>query len=89
MSWMLGFQGMPAQAENDNQRVLADALRFRDQVVGILGHDLRNPLSAITALARVTMQREDLPGDVGERLAQIDRAMRLGRGGGPRRPSRS
>lgn len=74
MSWMLGFQGMPAQPENDNQRVLADALRFRDQVMGILGHDLRNPLSAITALARVTMQRDDLPGDVGERLAQIDRA---------------
>src|SRR5262249_46037328 len=45
-----------------------------DQLMGILGHDLRNPLSAITALARVTMQREDLPGDVRERLAQMDRA---------------
>jgi signal transduction histidine kinase len=74
MSWMVGIQGPPSQPENDNQRVLADALKFRDQVMGILGHDMRNPLSAITALARVTMQREDLPGDVRERLAQMDRA---------------
>jgi signal transduction histidine kinase len=45
-----------------------------DQVMGILGHELRNPLSAIAALARVTMARNDLPGDVRERLAQMDRA---------------
>jgi signal transduction histidine kinase len=45
-----------------------------DQVMAILGHELRNPLSAIAALARVTMAREDLPADVRERLAQMDRA---------------
>jgi sigma-B regulation protein RsbU (phosphoserine phosphatase) len=45
-----------------------------DQVIGILGHELRNPLSAIAALAKVTMSRDDLPGDVRERLAQMDRA---------------
>ncbi len=43
-------------------------------IAGILGHELRNPLSAIAALARVTMSREDLPHDVRERLAQMDRA---------------
>ncbi len=43
-------------------------------ITGILGHELRNPLSAIAALARVTMSREDLPEDVRERLAQMDRA---------------
>ena len=48
----------------------------RDRVMGILGHELRNPLSAIAALARVTMSRDDLPGDVRERLAQMDRAAR-------------
>jgi signal transduction histidine kinase len=47
---------------------------FRDRVMGVLGHELRNPLSAIAALARVTMSRDDLPGDVRERLAQMDRA---------------
>jgi signal transduction histidine kinase len=45
-----------------------------DQVVGILGHELRNPLSAIAALARVTMSREDLPRGVRERLVEMDRA---------------
>ncbi|HET6147877.1 MAG TPA: HAMP domain-containing sensor histidine kinase [Polyangia bacterium] len=49
---------------------------YRDRVMGILGHELRNPLSAIVALARVTMSRADLPGDVRERLAQMDRAAR-------------
>jgi sigma-B regulation protein RsbU (phosphoserine phosphatase) len=43
-------------------------------IAGILGHELRNPLTAIAALARVTMSREDLPHDVRERLAQMDRA---------------
>jgi signal transduction histidine kinase len=45
-----------------------------ERVMGILGHELRNPLSAITALARVTGQREDLAAEVRERLAQIERA---------------
>jgi signal transduction histidine kinase len=49
-------------------------LASRDQVIGIVGHELRNPLSAIAALARVTMSRDDLPGDVRERLAEMDRA---------------
>ena len=43
-------------------------------IAGILGHELRNPLSAIAALARVTMSRDDLPADVRERLAQMDHA---------------
>jgi signal transduction histidine kinase len=60
-------------ADDDYQR-LVDALAFRDQMMGILGHDLRNPLSAITALAKLTMQRDDLPGEVRERLVQMDRA---------------
>jgi signal transduction histidine kinase len=45
-----------------------------DRVLGVLGHELRNPLSAIAALAKVTMSRDDLPVDVRERLAQMDRA---------------
>jgi len=61
---MLGVAEPPSHSEDD----------FRDQLMGILGHDLRNPLSAITALAQVTMQRDDLPGEVRERLAQMDRA---------------
>jgi signal transduction histidine kinase len=54
--------------------IVAGSWVSTDQVMAILGHELRNPLSAIAALARVTMAREDLPGDVRERLAQMDRA---------------
>ena len=64
-----------------SSRVTSDqALRMQDLppgmagIAGILGHELRNPLSAIAALARLTMSREDLPHDVRERLAQMDRA---------------
>jgi signal transduction histidine kinase len=71
---MLGVPEPSSQPADDNHQLLVDALAFRDQLMGILGHDLRNPLSAITALARLTMQRDDLPGDVRERLAQMDRA---------------
>jgi signal transduction histidine kinase len=46
------------------------------QRMSILGHDLRSPLSAISALARSTLQREDLPAEVRERLSQMDRAAR-------------
>ena len=46
------------------------------EMVGIVGHELRNPLNAIAALARVTMSRGDLPGDVRQRLEQMDRAAR-------------
>jgi signal transduction histidine kinase len=53
---------------------LAQALALREQAMGILGHELRNPLSAIAILARGTMRREDLPDDVRERLVQVDRA---------------
>jgi signal transduction histidine kinase len=70
-----GARAVAAVSEETRSRQeLAEALAFRDRVLGILGHDLRNPLSAITALATVTMGREDLPAIVRERLAQVDRA---------------
>jgi sigma-B regulation protein RsbU (phosphoserine phosphatase) len=62
--------------EDSLSQSLGQAWVTRDQVMGILGHELRNPLSAIAALARVTMSRDDLPADVRERLAQMDRAAR-------------
>ncbi len=52
----------------------APALGVHEETMGILGHELRNPLSAIVALARGTMRREDIPDEVRERLAQVDRA---------------
>lgn len=56
------------------QHELAKALVFRDQVMGILGHDLRNPLGAIRALAALLRRRDDLPDAVRESIGEIDRA---------------
>jgi len=63
-----------AGEEQRSIRELTQTLLFSDDRLGILGHELRNPLSAITAIARGTMQRDDLPADVRERLSQINRA---------------
>jgi PAS domain S-box-containing protein len=56
------------------QEELAQALVFRERMMGILGHDLRNPLSAVRALASLLLERGDLPADVRENLAEIGRA---------------
>jgi PAS domain S-box-containing protein len=56
------------------QEDLAQALVFRDQMVGILGHDLRNPLGAVRALATLLLRREDLPESARESVAEIGRA---------------
>ncbi len=56
------------------QEQLARAVVFREQMMGVLGHDLRNPLSAVRALASLLLRREDLPENVRESLAEIGRA---------------
>jgi signal transduction histidine kinase len=54
---------------------LAQAVTFREQLMGVLGHDLRNPLGAIVAAAALLRRRSDhsLPASVVE---HIDRAAR-------------
>lgn len=76
MSWMLGVQGPPSQPENDNQRLLVDALAFRDQVMGILGHDLRNPLSAIVASAGLLLESPSLSASLLRVVERLERAAR-------------
>jgi PAS domain S-box-containing protein len=56
------------------QEELAQALVFREQMMGMLGHDLRNPLAAVRALASLLLRREDLPESARESLAEIGRA---------------
>jgi PAS domain S-box-containing protein len=56
------------------QEQLAQGLAFREQMVGILGHDLRNPLGAVRALAALVLRRADLPQNARECVAEIDRA---------------
>jgi PAS domain S-box-containing protein len=56
------------------QQELAQALAFRDQVIGILGHDLKNPLGAVRALATLLQRRADLPAAARGSVEEIERA---------------
>ena len=50
------------EAEGRQARLVRDlerAVRFSEMFVGILGHDLRNPLSSITTGARLVLTRSD------------------------------
>jgi PAS domain S-box-containing protein len=59
--------------EKQTQHQLGQALGFRDRMMGVLGHDLRNPLNAAKGAA-ATVLRRDLPKVVREKVAVIDRA---------------
>jgi PAS domain S-box-containing protein len=65
------------------EEALHQAIRARDDMMGIVSHDLRNPASAVKMLARSILaesrERDDIPPDVAERVeimlqaaAQID-----------------
>ncbi len=56
------------------QEQLAQAVVFREQVMGILGHDLRNPLGAVCALSSLLQRRDDLPESAREPIAEMGRA---------------
>jgi signal transduction histidine kinase len=56
------------------QEELSRTLAFREQLMGILGHDLRNPLSAVRVLASLLSRREDLPASVRQSISDIERA---------------
>ncbi|MCU1283278.1 MAG: multi-sensor signal transduction histidine kinase, partial [bacterium] len=53
------------------QDELAQALGFRDRVIGVLGHDLRNPLGAVTGLAGLLLQQEQLSDKVRDGLKRM------------------
>jgi PAS domain S-box-containing protein len=54
------------------QAALADALAFRDRMLGILGHDLRNPVAAVRTAATLLLRRDDLDDDARELAGAID-----------------
>ena len=53
---------------------LAQALAYRERVMGILGHDLRNPVSAVLSLSSTLAQRTDVPERTREGLRHIHRS---------------
>jgi signal transduction histidine kinase len=60
--------------EKETQRQLREALGLRDQMMGILGHDLRNPLNAVSMAASALVRRPDLPEDMRAKVQVIQRA---------------
>jgi PAS domain S-box-containing protein len=58
------------------QEDLEHAVTFREQLMGILGHDLRNPLGAILAATGLLRRREDLAAPARDHVYRIDRAAR-------------
>ncbi|PTL84380.1 ATP-binding protein [Vitiosangium sp. GDMCC 1.1324] len=65
----------------DEEEQLRRTLEFRDRVMGIVSHDLRNPLNAITLSAATLLRRGGLDERVRQNLQRIvsaaDRAHRL------------
>lgn len=53
---------------------LAQALAYRERVMGILGHDLRNPVAAVISLSQTLAQRSDVPERTKEGLRHIQAA---------------
>jgi PAS domain S-box-containing protein len=53
------------------QAELGKALAYRERVMGVLGHDLRNPVSAVLSLSAALAQRGDVPERTKEGLRHI------------------
>jgi PAS domain S-box-containing protein len=68
--------GVDVTDERRAQQELAEALGFREQMMGVLGHDLRNPLSAVRGLSGVMLMQDGLPAKVRQSLQRIDLSAR-------------
>jgi signal transduction histidine kinase len=55
---------------------LARELGFRERMMGILGHDLRNPVSAVLALAGLMRRQDGMSDKAREQLGWIEQAAR-------------
>jgi PAS domain S-box-containing protein len=53
---------------------VSQALVYRERVMGILGHDLRNPLAAVLSLSQMLGRRADVPERTKEGLGHIERS---------------
>ena len=53
------------------EAALRDAAKFQEQFVGVLGHDLRNPLNAVTMGAELLLRKDRGPQDAEPTLRRI------------------
>jgi PAS domain S-box-containing protein len=66
--------GLDVTDEKRTQAELAEALGFREQMMGVLGHDLRNPLGAVLGLTELLRLQNVLTPRSREGLDRIDQA---------------
>ncbi len=59
--------------EKRTQKQLTEAVAFRDRMMGVLGHDLRNPLNAVR-MATAGLLRQDLTDAALGKVQVIERA---------------
>jgi PAS domain S-box-containing protein len=73
-----GFVGAAIDVtdERQAQKELAEGLAFHEQMMGVLGHDLRNPLGAVRGLSQLWARHPELPDKGREALERIDQAAR-------------
>ena len=73
---IIGFGGSAVDTTEikRTQAELNLAVAFREQLMGILGHDLRNPVSAVRGIAGLLQLDESLPAKTKDALARIDQA---------------
>jgi len=57
-----------------SEHQLAEGIDFRERMLGILGHDLRNPLGTITMAGGLLLGRDDLAPEAREQIGRIGRA---------------
>lgn len=62
--------------EKRTQNVLESAIELRDRVMGILGHDLRTPLTTMTMASTMLLERDDLPEEAHRFVVMMERAAR-------------
>ncbi|MDI3285311.1 PAS domain-containing protein [Polyangium sp. 15x6] len=80
---VLGYVSLATDISERKRRESEDRsrLEFEQQLIGIVSHDLRNPLTAITLAATVLLRREDLDARATKTAARIlasaERAVRL------------
>jgi signal transduction histidine kinase len=60
--------------EKQVQKKLSEEVQFREQLMTILSHDLRNPLSAVTAAVDLLGKREDVPADLHASIKVLERS---------------
>jgi PAS domain S-box-containing protein len=73
-----GFSGSTVDVTElkEAEEQLARELGFRERMMGILGHDLRNPLSAVLGLVALMRSEEGMSNKTREKLAVLEQSAR-------------